>query len=75
MAGITLAHAQTRLDALMAAHDKIIIGQKVEMDGQSLTRANLVDVQRGIEYWDKKVKELSASASGRGRMRTISPGA
>lgn len=75
MAGITLAHAQTRLDALMAAHDKIIIGQKVEMDGQSLTRANLVDVQRSIEYWDKKVKELSASASGRGRMRTISPGA
>lgn len=75
MAGITLAHAQERLDALMAAHDKIIIGQKVEMEGQSLTRSNLPDVQRGIEYWDKKVKELSASAAGRGRMRTISPGA
>ena len=75
MAGITLAHAQSRLDALMAAYDKIIIGQRVEMEGQSLTRSNLPDVQRGIEYWDKKVKELSASAAGRGRMRTISPGA
>jgi hypothetical protein len=73
MAGITLAHAQARLDALMAAYDKIVLGQKVEIDGQALTRANLADVQRGIEFWDSKVKQLSASASGRGRMRTVSP--
>lgn len=74
MAGITLASAEARLDALQAAYDKIVIGQKVEIDGQALTRANLADVQRGIEFWDRKVKELSASASGRGRARTVACG-
>lgn len=73
MAGITLAQAQARLDALLAAYDKIVIGQKVEIDGQSLTRANLADVQKGIEFWDARTKQLNGSSSGRGRMRTVSP--
>jgi hypothetical protein len=74
MAGITLEQAQAKLDTYLAAIDKIILRQKVEIDGESLTRANLADVQAAVEYWDKKVKTLSIAASGRGRMRTVSPG-
>lgn len=73
MAGITLAQAEAKLTLYLDALDKIVLKQKVEIDGQSLTRANLADVQTAITYWDEKVKTLSAQASGRGRMRTITP--
>lgn len=73
MAGITLAQAEAKLALYLDALDKIILKQKVEIDGQSLTRANLADVEAAIELWDARVKRLSVSASGRGRMRTITP--
>lgn len=71
MAGITLAQAQTQLDAYLTASQKIAAGQKVEIDGQSLTRANLAEVQQSIDYWDSKVKTLSAQAAGHRRNRTV----
>jgi len=71
MAGITLEQAQTKLDAYLAAEEKILLGQAVQIDGQTLTRANLEMVQRGVSTWDARVKVLTSKASGRGRMRTI----
>jgi hypothetical protein len=71
MAGITLAQAEAKLTLYLSALDKIILGQKVEIDGQALTRANLDDVERAVNSWDQRVKQLSASASGRGRSRTV----
>ena len=73
MAGITLAQAQAKLDAYLAAEDKILRGQSVTIDGETLTRANLDLVQRGVATWDARVKGLSAGATGRGRMRTVAP--
>jgi hypothetical protein len=73
MAGITLAQAETKLAAYLAAEEKILLGQKVEIDGQALTRSNLADVQKGVELWNSRVRTLSAQSSGRGRMRTVSP--
>lgn len=74
MAGIDLATAEARLAAYLAAEAKVLAGQRVEIDGQSLTRANLEQIQSGIDRWDAKVKELSASAAGRGRARTVKAG-
>lgn len=73
MAGITLAQADAQLALYLAAETKILAGQKVEIDGQALTRANLEMVQKGIDRWDSKVKELSARASGTSRSRSMSP--
>lgn len=73
MAGITLAQAQAKLDAYLAAEEKILRGQSVTIDGETLTRANIDLVQRGVATWDARVKQLSSGASGRGRMRTIAP--
>ncbi len=73
MAGITLVQADAKLQLYLGAIDKILAGQKVEIDGQAITRANLADVERAIDFWDRRVKTLSASASGRGRLRTIAP--
>lgn len=73
MAGITLVQAQTKLDAYLAAEEKILLGQAVQIDGQTLTRASLDLVQRGVALWDSRVKQLTSTSSGRGRMRTIAP--
>lgn len=73
MAGITLAQAETKLAEYLAAETKVLKGQKVEIDGESLTRANLEQIQAGIDAWNKRVINLSAAASGRGRARNVAP--
>lgn len=74
MAGITLEQAQAKLDEYLAAETKVLKGQKVEIDGEALTRANLEFIQRGIDIWNKRVQSLAASSGGRGRSRTVAPG-
>lgn len=74
MAGITLAQAQTKLDEYLAAETKVLKGQSVSIDGETLTRANLDLIQRGIDAWDRRVKTLSGAAGGLGRVRTVRPG-
>lgn len=74
MAGITLAQAEAKLAEYLAAETKVLKGQSVSIDGESLTRANLDFIQRGITAWDARVKNLTNSSSGLGRSRTIAPG-
>lgn len=71
MAGIDLTTAETTLSELLAAQSKILAGQRVEMEGRSLTRANLADVQAGIDYWDRQCQRLSLRARGRGRISRV----
>lgn len=74
MAGITLADAESKLAQYQSAEEKVLIGQSYEIAGRSLRRADLAEIRRGIDYWDKKVQELSARASGRGRCCNVRPG-
>jgi len=74
MAGITLAQAEARLQSYLDAEAKVLAGQKVEIDGQALTRANLEQIQRGIDTWNARVITLSQAASGRRRAVTVAPG-
>lgn len=73
MAGITLTQAETQLAAYVSAETKVLQGQAYEISGRRLTRANLAEIRDGMDFWDKKVKELTNSASGHGRSRTLSP--
>ena len=73
MAGITLAQAETRLAEYMSAESKVLKGQVVTLEGESLTRADLDIIQRGIDTWNRRVKDLSASTSGTSRARTVAP--
>lgn len=74
MAGITLAQAQTQLDAYLAAETAVLSGQAYELAGRSLRRADLESIQSGITLWNQRVKDLSARASGTRRSRTVAPG-
>jgi len=59
MAGIDLTTAQARLDAYLAAETKVLAGQKVIIDGTEFTRANLAEIQKGVEIWNKRCQQLS----------------
>jgi hypothetical protein len=60
MAGITLATAQTQLDAYLAAETAILSGQDYTIGNRRLTRANLATVQEGITLWNQRVQDLTA---------------
>lgn len=67
MAGITLEIAQARLDAYLAAEAAVLSGQKYVIEGRELTRANLSDIQQGIDTWNARVEALDAKANRRPR--------
>lgn len=73
MAGITLAQAEARLAAYLAAEEAVLANQSHTIGDRTYTRADLAQIQDGINVWDARVKQLSASASGRGRARTVRP--
>ena len=59
MAGITLAQAETQLAAYLAAETAVLSGQSYSIAGRTLTRADLSEIQKGIEIWNKRVKRLT----------------
>jgi hypothetical protein len=67
MAGITLAQAQAQLDAYLAAETAVLSGQRYEIAGRMLQRANLAEIQQGITLWNQRVRDLSVATAGRSR--------
>lgn len=74
MAGITLAQAQTQLNAYLTAETAVLTGQSYEIAGRKLSRADLDSIQLGIKTWNARVVTLSNQAQGRSRSRTIVAG-
>jgi hypothetical protein len=73
MAGISLAQAEAQLAAYLAAETAVLSGQSYEIAGRKLTRANLAEIQKGIEIWNGRATTLAAAATGASRARTIVP--
>ncbi len=75
MAGITLAIAEAKLTMWLAAEEALATSQsyEIEVEGnrRQLTRADLAQVAKRIDYWNTWVTRLSGQASGRSRSRTI----
>lgn len=59
MAGITQAQAEVQLASYLAAETSVLSGQAYEINGRKFTRANLAEIQKGIQIWDSRVKNLS----------------
>lgn len=73
MAGITLAQAEAQLALYLAAEAAVLAKQSYTINGRSLTKANLGEIQAGIKTWDERAKALEATAARGGRSRTIVP--
>ena len=65
MAGISLAQAQAQLNTYLAAETAVLGSQSYEIAGRKLTRANLAEIQKGVELWNQRVQQLSRRAGGR----------
>jgi hypothetical protein len=74
MAGITLLQAQTQLNAYLEAETAVLSGQKYEIAGRMLMRANLAEIQQGIVTWNSRVVTLTNQSRGRSRARTVVAG-
>lgn len=74
MAGITLLQAQTQLDAHLAASIAVMAGQRYKIADRELQRAPLDQIQRGIEFWNGRVVNLTNQGRGRSRARTVVAG-
>jgi hypothetical protein len=71
MAGITLAQAQTTLNAYLAAEIAVLAGQSYTIAGRSLNRADLGAIQTGLQLWSDRLRDLTHQARGRSRSRTV----
>lgn len=75
MAGITLAQAEARLQEMLDAHTAVSTGQSYEIGGpgatRRLTRANLEEIMKAIDFWDAKVKQLASESSASGAARAV----
>lgn len=70
MAGITLAQAEARLADYLTAEERVLAGQSYTINGRSMTRANLKEIQDGITVWDNRVKQLDRGGK---RITQITP--
>lgn len=70
---ITLAQAEAQLALYLAAEEAVLGGQSYSIGGRHLSRANLEEIQKGIEIWNNRATSLGAAASGRSRSYTIVP--
>ena len=73
MAGIDQATAQAQLDKYLAAETAVLANQSYEIAGRKLTRADLAQIQAGIEVWNRRVLDLASRSSGRGRAINMVP--
>jgi hypothetical protein len=78
MAGITLVEAQAQLAKWLEASTAVAANQEYEIDSgngrRRMTRADAGEIRRQVEFWDRKVKQLTpASAGGRRRIRYVVP--
>lgn len=61
---------EKKLNTWLAAEEAIATGQRYQIGTRMLTRADLEDVRKEMEYWATKLAEAEAEekAGGRNRM-------
>jgi len=73
VAGITLALAQSRLDAYLAAEEAALSNRSYTINGRSLTRQDLKEIRAGIDIWNSRVQRLEQSGTLGIRLRLAEP--
>lgn len=69
MAGITLETAQRHLDAWLEAELAVTNAQSYTIGSRIMTKADLEEIRKTIDYWNKKVVELENARKHGGRNR------
>ena len=69
MAGITLKIAEKHLEAWLTAELEVTTHQSYTIGSRSLTKANLSEIRKQIEYWSDQVARLENIEKRGGRNR------
>lgn len=69
MAGITLETAKRHLDAWLDAEIAVTNAQSYTIGSRVMTKANLAEIRKTIDYWNTKVIELENIKKHGGRNR------
>ena len=69
MAIYSVEFCKRKLNTWLAAEEAIATGQRYQIEGRSLTRADLYDVRKEIEFWEGKLAVAAAEAQYGGRNR------
>lgn len=65
----TKEFCRRKLQTWLAAEEAIATGQRYQIDDRSLTRADLYDVRKEIEFWEAKLAAAEAEEKYGGRNR------
>lgn len=71
MAGINLEIAKKHLEAWLAAELEVTTHQSYTIGSRSLTKANLGEIRKQIEYWKNEVARLENLTTRGGRNRVF----
>lgn len=73
--GITKQIAEEHLNAWLEAEMAVTTSQSYQIGGRQLTRADLGEIRKQIEYWSNKVEKITAAEErgGRSRMFRVVP--
>lgn len=69
MAGITLETAKRHLDTWLEAEMAVANAQSYTIGSRTMTKANLAEIRKAIEYWQGKVTTLENIKKNKGRNR------
>ena len=69
MAGITLETAKRHLDAWLEAELAVTNAQSYTIGSRIMTKADLEEIRKTIDYWNNKVVELENVKKNGGRNR------
>lgn len=63
---LTLQQAQDILDRYLTAEQEVLEGKTIMFGGRMMSMAELGEIRKGRQEWERKVKALTAAAAGRG---------
>ena len=72
MAGITLETAKRHLDAWLEAELAVTNAQSYTIGSRTMTKANLTEIRKSIEYWQGHLRECPRRRHGRAAPRVPS---
>ena len=71
MAGVTLEIAKKHLDAWLTAELEVTTHQRYTIGSRSLTKANLSEIRKQIQFWENEVARLENISKRGGRNRVF----
>lgn len=62
--GLTLGEAQEKYRGWLKAEEALMSAQSYMIEGRTLTKANLGEVSKRLEYWEEKCNKLGNHKNG-----------